>query len=67
MTAGLYHREAAAGRWFDLSLTSFASPSAAAKAVIGHGSEAGWDFWRVDEDGARVTLSRLRERMRADG
>lgn len=44
---------------------SFASPSAAAKAVTGNRSEPGWDFWTIDEDGARVTLSRLRERLRA--
>ena len=42
---------------------SFASPSAAAKAVTGSVSEAGWDFWRVDQDGARIALARLRERL----
>lgn len=42
---------------------SFASPSAAAKAVTGNCSEPGWNFWTVGGGGARVTLSRLRERL----
>lgn len=47
--------------------TEYATPSAAAKAIIGNNSEGkplqvdGWHFWKFNKDGERTALSELRD------
>ena len=44
---------------------SYASLSAAAKAVSGGKAEPGWNFWLAELNGRRVSLYELRERYRS--
>lgn len=43
--------------------STYASPSAAAKALTGRKAESGWTFWAVESDQS-TTLHHLRERLR---
>lgn len=46
-----------------IGAAEYESLSAAAKAVSGNTSEPGWEFWVVEIDGRKCTLSDLRKRL----